>query len=271
MINLFAPLLVVTALAVCALLYYGRYQPWREKKQSYIARYTKCGALPPAPTPEAWRKFRRIVRFLIFIQVGRVRFQGLQHAHIPGPKLITPNHGSSADVAMALAFPTPFRSLATRGLFTLGNGLGALMFGPVGAIPVDLTPGQGGPARNTAVDIVVSGEPLLMFPEGWAYMDGRIGPMKKGAVRIAREAARELGQPVHIVPAYMRYGKYPGKWILRFAPPVQYLLAFVLFPLYRRGLTVVFAPPIKSDDLPEDDTLATQMLRDAILAADPQG
>lgn len=269
MLYTFAPIVAVVLLAVAALLYYGRFQPWLEKKRAYIAQFTECGALSPAPSETAWRRFRTVARIILFIQVGKVRFVGLENLQGPGPKLIAPNHGSAADVAITLAFEKPVRALATRGVFTIGNGLGALAFGPIGAIPVDLTPGQGKAALDTAVGVVASGQDLLLFPEGWAWLDGRVRPFKKGAVLIAKAAAERRGAPVHIVPVYMRYGIYPGQWILRFVPPVQYLLQFLLFPLYRRGLTVVFAPPLSSAALPEDKVIATHVLRNAVLAADP--
>lgn len=245
------------------------FKPWWQRKQPYIGQFTACGALPPPPTPDDLRRFKRILRKIIYVQVGAVRFEGLHHLQTPGPKLITPNHGSSADVAIALAIDEPMRAMAARAVFTFANGLGALLFGPAGAFPVDLTPGAGGPALTSAVEVLVSGQSVLMFPEGWAYMDGRVGKFKKGAVRIARQASEKRGEPVHIVPVYMRYGRYPGKWILKFPPPVQYLLAFLLFFLYRRGLTVVFGEPLSSSSLPTDDCAATAVLRAAVLAADP--
>ncbi len=246
------------------------FRNYLHEKRAYIEAYSKCGAEPPAPSMTAWRRFHRIIRLILFVQVGKLRFEGLENLKSPGPKLITPNHGSAADLAVLLAFAEPIRSLATSGLFAFGKGLGTLLFGPVGSIPVDLTPGRGKAARDIAVDLVASGQTLLIFPEGWAWLDGVVRPFKKGAVTIAKFAAAKRGEPVQIVPVYMRYGRYPGKWILRFAPPVQYLLALLLFPLYRRGLTVVFGEAIASSALPLDDAAATMMLRDAVLAADPK-
>lgn len=242
---------------------------WIRRKQAYVEQFTVCGALPPRPTRRALRRFKRILRVIAFMYIGKLRFEGLEHVHAPGPKVITPNHGSFADLAIVLAFREAVRAMAAQGVFAFGKGLGALLFGPIGAFPVALTPGSGRPAFDTAVKVVASGQSLLIFPEGWAYMDGRIGPFKKGAVRIARAASIERGEPVLLVPTYMRYGRYPGKWILRFAPPIQYLLAFLLFPVYRRGLTVVFGEPIDATTLPLDDAAATQTLRQAVLAADP--
>lgn len=263
-----APLAAAICLAA-GMVYVLCISPWIAKKQAYAQRFTACGALPPKPTAAALRRFKRVLKVILFIAVGKVRYYGLENIRIPGPKLITPNHGSYADGAVILPFEETLRSLAAQGLFAFGNGLGAALFGPVGAIPVDLKPGQGKPAADTAINVVAAGDSLLMFPEGWAYMDGHVGRFKKGAVRIARAAAAKRGRPVHIIPVYMRYARYPGKWILRYPPPVQYLLAFLLSARYRRGLTVVFGKPISSSSLPADDATATAVLRDAVLALDP--
>jgi 1-acyl-sn-glycerol-3-phosphate acyltransferase len=218
------------------------------------------------PPQARFDKFKRWLRVLLWIQIGKIRFEGLHHLQFDGPKIITPNHGSSADMAILLAFAKPIRSLATSALFDFAGGRGGKIFGPIGAIPVDLTPGKGAAALNVAVQHVINGETLLLFPEGWAWMDGGVRPFKKGAVVIARQASTQLGEPVPIVPVGMHYGRYPGKWILKYPPPVQYLLAFLLSPVYRRGLVIRFGSPIPSDTLPLDAHIASVKLREAVLA-----
>lgn len=261
-------------LAICAIVltFIGvrLFLPVWWRLRDYAEACSRCGALPPPPTPRALRFLKGLSRLLLFVQAGRVRIVGIENAQVPGPRVITPNHGHSVDPApFAVAFDEPLRYMAARGVFRALGGLGAMFAGPTGAFPADLTPGKGGPARDAAVRLLVSGQSLVMFPEGWAYMDGVMGPFKKGAVRIAREAAQILGSPTYLIPVYMRYGRYPGSWIRRFPPPVQYALVLLLFPLYRRGLTVVFGKAICSTDLPADDAEATERLREAVIALDP--
>lgn len=241
---------------------------WRTR--AYISACTECGVLPPPPTPRGLAFLRAMSWLLTFIQVGKVRIIGFENTKVPGPRLIAPNHGHSVDPAQfSRVFDEPLRYMAARGVFTFGGGLGSLIVGPTGAFAADLTPGKGGPAREAAVHVLATGQSLVMFPEGWAYMNGVIGPFKKGAVRIVKEAAARLGSEAFLIPTYMRYGRYPGSWILKFPPPVQYLIVMLMWPVYRRGLTIVFGKAISASSLPDDDAEATEMLRQAVIALDP--
>ncbi len=146
------------------------------------------------------------------------------------------------------------------------GGLGALVLGPCGAFCADLRPGRGGPALNAGVRVLTSGQTLLMFPEGWAHLDGFTRPFKRGLVHIARRAAEHLGHPVRIIPVHLGHGAHPGAWINRLNPRLQFLLVALAFPIYRRGLKVVVGAPMFSSDLPIDEKVATEKLRDVILA-----
>lgn len=242
---------------------------WRRFRQ-YSTDCGTCGYLPPTPTPRQFRRTKRLVRFMRWLQVGPVKFVNWHNALIPGPRLIAPNHGMAADpVVIGDGFDEQLRYMAAKGVFDFAGGFGSLVAGPGGAFCADLTPGKGAPAKDAAVKALVDGESLCLFPEGWAYVTGKMGKLKKGAVRIVKEAAKKLGRPVHLVPTYMRYGTYAGEWILKLPMPVQFGLILLLFPIYRRGCTVVFGTPISSDDLPENDTEGTEMLRLAIVALDP--
>ncbi len=160
------------------------------------------------------------------------------------------------------------RVMATSGVMSCFGGMGGLVFGPLGVFAVNIDRGRGGPARLSAINVLVSGQALLMFPEGWTYLDGKTGPFKKGAVNIARTAAEEMGKETYILPVHMRYGKYPGAWILKLPIRMQYLLLFVGFPFFRRGVKVVIGKAIASSSLPQSDIDATELLRNAVLALD---
>ncbi len=237
----------------------------------YAALVEQCGYLPPSPTPRGVRLLQRLSKILVFIQVGKVKVLGAENLDkVDGATVVTPNHPHWADtVVMPIVVNRKARYMAAQGVFQFGGGLGGLLVGPLGAFSADLTPGKGGPARNAAIKVLVNGELLVMFPEGWAYLDGTIGEFKKGAVRIVKEAATLLGQTSYLLPTFIRYGKYPGSWIRKLPPAWEYLLIFLLFPVYRRGCTVVIGEPIPSTDLPEDDWAATEYLRERVLALDP--
>jgi 1-acyl-sn-glycerol-3-phosphate acyltransferase len=93
------------------------------------------------------------------------------------------------------------------------------------------------------------------------YLDGRAGPFKKGAVRIARSAAMERGWPVFIVPVRISYGRYPGPWIRRYRAPLSYFLMLLWSLSMRPGATVIVGKPLSSDELPADDAEATELLK----------
>jgi len=246
-------------------------KPMRERARSYIKQVSTCGFLAPPPTPRALRFLMRWAKTLAFIQVGNIKIVGRENLdNIPGPHVITPNHPHWVDVAVTpILVNGPARYMAAQGVFTFAGGLGALMVGPIGAFCADLTRGRGAPALEAGIKVLTSGQRLVMFPEGWAYLDGKLGPFKKGAVRIAREAANRLGQTTYVVPVNLRYGKYPGSWITKLPPPIEYALVFALFFVYRRGLTMVVGKPIAIDQFSLDDATATEELKQAIIALDP--
>lgn len=232
----------------------------------------RCGHLPPPPTEGAIRVMRIIARGLVWLQVGKIEVSGRENLECDSPKLIAPTHGHYLDpFVIALLLRDRPRCMAARGLLRFGGGLGALFLSPCGAFCVDLDSGKGIPAFHSAIRVLSSGQTLVMFPEGWAHMDGVVGPFKRGAVSIARMAAARLGRPLSIVPVYLRYGAYPGRWINKLPPPLQYLIVFLGLVCFRRGVRVVVGKPLLSSELPERATLATRELRKALLALDPQG
>src|SRR6202040_197590 len=100
------------------------------------------------------------------------------------------------------------------------------------AFCADLRPGKGARAATAGVRVLTSGQTLVMFPEGWAHLDGITRRFKRGAVHIARAAAAQLGHAVPIVPVYLRHGVHPGPWINRLNPRLQFLLVALAFPIY---------------------------------------
>ncbi len=241
--------------------------PRLKNARDYARLMQTCGYLPDAPTDRGHRWLMHLARCITFVQVGQIRVIGQENLEFAGDSfLLTPNHPHYADLAVVpLVLNRKARYMAARGVMTAFGGVGGLLTGPMGGFACDLTPGKGGPAKDAAVEILAAGKhPLVIFPEGWAHLDGHMGKFKKGAVRIAREAATKTGRPSFLVPVFLKYGKYPGKWITRLDPRLEYLLIFMLACFYRRGVTVVVGKPLSSDQLPQDDSEATEMLKQRI-------
>lgn len=243
---------------------------WRAARKK-IQLVCTCGYLPDPPTEAADRVMRMVARCLVWMQVGRVEVSGLENLECGAPKLITPTHGHYIDpFVIALLLPERPRCMAARGLLEFGGGLGALIFSRWGLFCTDLRTGKGAPALVAAVRILESGQTLVMFPEGWAHLDGTVGPFKRGAVSIARMAAKKAGRPAYIVPVHLRYGAYPGPWIKQFPTSYQCLILLLGFMFFRRGVHVVFGQPLLSSELPKHATAATEELRSAVLALNPR-
>lgn len=241
---------------------------WREARRKIRLACT-CGHVPDPPTDTAVRAMRRFARWLVWVQVGRVEVSGVENLECDAPKLIAPTHGHYVDpFVVALLLPERARCMAARGLLEFGGGLVSLFLSPWGVFCTDLRTGKGAPALKAAVRILASGQTLLMFPEGWAHMDGAVGSFKKGAVSIARMTEAKVGRPVSIVPVHLRYGAYPGPWIKRLPPPLQYAVVLMGLVFFRRGVHIAVGKRLLSSELPEDVTLATEELRRAVLALD---
>jgi 1-acyl-sn-glycerol-3-phosphate acyltransferase len=221
----------------------------------------------PPPTRRAQRLLRAAARALLWVQVGPVTVRGREHLGGPGPSLIVANHSHYVDGApFVLLLDEAPRFMVARGVFRFAGGLLGRLATACGAFCVDLDPGKGGPGRAVAVRLLVGGETVVMFPEGWIHMDGRLGPLKNGAARAAQEAARRLGRPIAVVPVALRYGRYPGAWIRRLPCPLQFLVVLLGWMRYRRGLTVNIGAPLSSAALRCRDCAGTVLLRRELIA-----
>lgn len=238
----------------------------------YIKNASTCGFLPPMPTICATKRFQALARLIAFIQVGKIRCTGVEILQqLPTPFIVASNHPHYADgVVIPLMINAPARYMIAREVMQFGGGLGALITAPAGGFAVDIDPARGAPAFRAAIRVLTSNQRLVIFPEGWAHMDGKMRSFKKGAVCIARVASNKLKHAVSIVPVFLRYDRYPGSWITKLNPRLQYLITFLCFWRYRRGVTVVVGNPISSATLPKCNDEATTMLQKAITDLDPR-
>jgi 1-acyl-sn-glycerol-3-phosphate acyltransferase len=255
------PLLV----AGVALLGWPR-RRWRALR-SYARACTSCGYLPDPPTKRGRIFCKRLSRFLVWLQVGKIEITGTAHVVSGGPKIIAANHPHSVDpFIFGVLLPEAARYMTARGVMKFCGGLGALILAPCGAFCADLRRGKGVLALKSAARVLTSGQTLVIFPEGWAHLDGITRPFKRGGVHIAREAAAQLGRPISIVPVHLQHGSHPGGWINRLNPRLQFLLVPLAFPIYCRSVKVTVGAPILSSALPAGDTSATAHLRAEILS-----
>lgn len=236
---------LTSALLICACLcvaLFGLYflrRAWLAF-QERVRITSACGYLGPPTTAKQLAWIRLIAKIFLFWQVGKIKIRGIENLQTPGPRVVAPNHGHFADpLVWPIILTEPARYLVAQDVFTSFGGLPSPIVSASGGIPVDLTHGKGTAARLSAVRALSAGDTLVMFPEGLAYMDGGVRAFKKGLVRISRETSQTTEAETYIVPAYMKYGKYPGTWINRFSHPVQFFLIFILAPFYRSGLEVV--------------------------------
>jgi 1-acyl-sn-glycerol-3-phosphate acyltransferase len=142
-----------------------------------------------------------------------LRTEGVRHVPRRGPVLFISNHESFLDpLAVGLAVRRRTRYLARKTLFR------SKLFGDylrsVGCVPVD----QEGIAKEglkSSVDLLLRGEPLLVFPEGERTLTGKMLPFKPGILLLMKKA------PVPIVPVGVAgaYEAYPrGTLFPKFAP-----------------------------------------------------
>jgi 1-acyl-sn-glycerol-3-phosphate acyltransferase len=115
-----------------------------------------------------------------------------------GPAVIAANHPSYLDpILLSLQVKRPIRFMAWDALFRVPL-LGALMR-LFGAFPVDVSPGGGRSAYDTARELIEAGDLVGIFPEGRRSRTGWMEPeLRAGAARLAIETGAPL------VPATIR-------------------------------------------------------------------
>lgn len=263
--------LALGALLLGTLLWKFKVNPWLQKVQDYYKRVSVCGHLEP-PSQAALIRLQRLCRFLLKVLIGRVHVLGLENLEsTQAPFMYCTNHPSWADAALApVVLNRQARIMVHPGVFSALGGIGAWIAAPAGAIVAqDGIKDKGLRARGAAVKALVAGEPFVILPEGWTNYKAKMGVCRQGAVKIAKAAGSELGKPIPIVPAFIRYKRYPADWTLKVPSVLFYLLMILLAPFYRRGAVIVIGKPLWSTELSPDDEIATAQLKERIEALDP--
>jgi 1-acyl-sn-glycerol-3-phosphate acyltransferase len=206
----------------------------------------------------------RMAKLLLHIQVGKIEIYGSENLYsADAPIMICSNHSHYVDAAiLGVVLKHPAHYMAHSDVFRKGLGLGKFIFRKLGAFSAgDGTCSSAQHACKTAVNALTAGETLVIQPEGRISFAPKIFRFRSGAVRIINEASNQLGKSVSIVPAFIKYGRYPGRWI-HFTENSSwqgFLLLFGFF-YYRRGATVIFGRPISSAELPGNNRIASSFL-----------
>jgi 1-acyl-sn-glycerol-3-phosphate acyltransferase len=164
-------------------------------------------------------------RFLMFFSGVRITLSGLENVPKGKPGVIAANHQAAADILLVLAYlPTTFRFAIKKELFKIP------VFGwylrKAGYISIDRKSTLS--AYRTVekiIEIIKTGESVLIFPEGTRTRTGELGRFKRGSLL----AALKSGAPIipvaisgsfHIIPS--------GTWMLNpcpvkftVAPPIE--------------------------------------------------
>lgn len=194
----------------------------------------------------------------VSLLAGKIETRGTKLADIPKPALITANHPHFLDpFVIARVLRSRPKYMVHPGVYRSAWGLGAFCLSSASIVA-----SQG--AVESAVKILKRQEHFVIFPEGYTNMDSELLTFRTGAVRIIRTANDHGLPPVPIFPLSLNYKRYPDKWILKFQPPLQYLILLLLFWRYRGGVRVTIGNPIYPHQLPAGVREASDFLQDYI-------
>jgi len=177
----------------------------RKKFREYVNQCLTSGFIPRTFLPlQLLGRF--LARIQIFVQVGRVRLIGAENLKVRGRVIYCPNHSSMFDAPVIYAIMRRWPRYMTayeemRGLW----GLKAVVMGAFGCFAVDRSKGKS--VLEPAIDVLSSGTPLVIFPEGKISHTGEYLPFKKGPALIANATFERLDmkEPVGIVPIHICY------------------------------------------------------------------
>lgn len=139
---------------------------------------------------------------------------GRDRIPISGPVILAASHHNALVDALIAGWIAPRRLTLTAKATLMDNVLLRWLFPIIGVVPLrrvsDEMKRQGAarvdPARNTGafesiLDVLESGEMILIFPEGISHSNPQLAPLKTGASRIALEARdKRKIQNLQIIP-----------------------------------------------------------------------
>lgn len=255
---------------------------WRSVFWTYHGFKMKTsGHLTPRPSIFARCFYGFMTRLLGRLAIGPIEVEGAENLPKHGRILLVPNHTYPPDfvvVRQATGLHTRFMTVTSE----LG-GLRGVFGAWTGAIPVNTKVEGGGQAAvQAAVDGLVAGDNLLIFPQGKLVYDNvpRREDFKNGFARIAQAVksrvqgkgakvhAKLFGfrhvpvEPVYVVPMAIHYKRSEADkqklgWLLKrtrkmFGQGYQY------------GAKAVIGKPIEVAQLPADPDKATDLIFEQI-------
>jgi long-chain acyl-CoA synthetase len=210
------------------------------------AQYSVNGRTPLMLRPLRWAVRGGVGAF--FHSWVRVERRGLEHVPEEGAFLLAANHCSHLDSAAVLTAIGPALRGTGRRVYVAGaedyffnTRLKAAVFGGLlDTIPFDRR-SDGVDGLRRCAQVLRSGQPLLIFPEGTRSVTGRMQPFKTGAVVLAAETSVPI-VPVRIDRTYELLPKgnrlvRPGTVTVSFAAPMPPIQAAALDDLDARYAT----------------------------------
>ena len=150
---------------------------------------------------------------------------GTENLPLNGPVVLAPTHRSRWDALMLTmaagrrVTKRDCRYMVTRSEMT---GLQGWFLNRLGCFPID----QGKPSLTSlrfAVDLLISHQQLVVFPEGRINRTGEPVKLKKGLIRLAQLASNK-GLEIKIVPVGLAYSevipKFRGSASICFSKPI---------------------------------------------------
>jgi 1-acyl-sn-glycerol-3-phosphate acyltransferase len=135
----------------------------------------------------------------------RIQWQGIEHIPLEGPAILTPNHVSYLDpIWISIPIRRRVSYMAWDALFRYAAFDRFLRC--FHAFPVRIE-GHDKSAMRDALEVLESGQALMIFPEGGRTTTGKLLPFKAGAFRLALYTGASV-VPVSINGAY-RIWPYP--------------------------------------------------------------
>lgn len=192
-----------------------------------------------------------LAKLWIFIQVGRVKIIGKEHLDSGERIVFCANHVSMFDPILIYSLLKCYpRYMTAIEEMTGFGGLKAVFMGACGSFAVDRSKGK--TVIEPAINVLLSGDSLVIFPEGKIGMNGEF---KLGSAIIALGAAAKLDKQerVGIVPMHLSFHGYHSEsargpyGAMKFA--------------WRHGVTVNVGAPIWLDS---DATLRPEQLTEIV-------
>jgi|GEM_PF-984834 1-acyl-sn-glycerol-3-phosphate acyltransferase len=155
-----------------------------------------------------------LTKVVLGLWYRRLEVWGIDNLPQTGPFICVANHSSRFDgptLGRLLDRPANFMVAPTELV-----GLQGFLLGKVGSFPA-----------NPRLDLIEHaigrfelGEPLVIFPEGNVFYDGKTHPFKKGFCKLAF-AAIERGLDIPVIPVGISYGKDLRSAHFNFGQPIR--------------------------------------------------